>query len=92
MSNIIELDEFDLIEAHYLNLNLIFTNKKVKIYLHIDKILVNMTQDLIFNYSIRNNKNDKVDYYYGQFDSVIRVLQSYNINVGGRKGWYNGHW
>lgn len=82
----IELTNFDLIEAHYLNIDLIFTNEKVKIYLHIDKILVNMSHDLIFNYYIRNNQNNKIDYYYGQFDSVIRVLQTYNINVGKRKG------
>lgn len=82
----IELTLFDLIVAHYLNKDLIFTNKKVKIYLHIDKILSNITHDLIFNYYITNNQNDKVDYYYGQIDSVIRVLQTYNINVGRRKG------
>lgn len=86
MSNMIELTNFDLIKAHYLDEDLIFTNKKLKVYLHIDRILVNITHDLIFNYFIRTNQNDKIDYYYGQFDSVIRVLQTYNINVGKRKG------
>ena len=86
MSKMIELTEFDLIQAHYLNLDLVFNSKKLKVYLHIEKILVNMTYDLIFNYFIRTNQNDKVDYYYGQLDSVIRVLQTYNINVGSIKG------
>lgn len=83
----IELTEFDLIKSQYLNVDLTFTNaNNVIYYLHINKIIVNLSYDLIFNYYITNNQNNIVDYYYGQFDSVIRVLQTYNINVGTRKG------